>query len=50
MEDRTGSVEAGKCADLLVVKGNPLKDLRLFQNPDNLPLIMKGGGVFKQAL
>jgi imidazolonepropionase-like amidohydrolase len=50
MEDRTGSVEAGKCADLLVVKGNPLKDLRLFQNPDNLPLIMKGGVVFKQAL
>jgi imidazolonepropionase-like amidohydrolase len=50
MEDRIGSVEAGKYADLLVVKGNPLKDLRLFQNPDNLQLIMKGGVVFKQAL
>jgi imidazolonepropionase-like amidohydrolase len=50
MEDRIGSVEAGKCADLLVVKGKPLKDLRLFQDPDNLPLIMKGGVVFKQAL
>jgi imidazolonepropionase-like amidohydrolase len=50
MEDRIASVEAGKYTDLLVVKGNPLKDLRLFQNPDNLQLIMKGGVVFKQAL
>jgi imidazolonepropionase-like amidohydrolase len=50
MEDRIGTVEAGKYADLLVVKGNPLRDLRLFQVLDNLQLIMKGGVVYKQAL
>jgi len=50
MEDRIGSVEAGKYADLLVVKGNPLKDLRVFQNQDNLHLIMKGGITYKQTL
>jgi imidazolonepropionase-like amidohydrolase len=50
MEDRIGTVEPGKYADLLVLKGNPLKDLRLFQNPDNLLLIMKGGVAYKRAL
>ena len=50
MEDRIGSVEPGKYADLLVVKGNPLQDLRVFQNQDNLQLIMKGGRAYKQTL
>ncbi|HEV8457070.1 MAG TPA: amidohydrolase family protein [Methylomirabilota bacterium] len=50
MEEHIGSVEPGKYADLIVVKGNPLKDLRLFQNPDNLHVIMKGGVVYKQTL
>ena len=31
-------------------KGNPLRDLRVFQNPDNLPLILKGGVAYRQAL
>lgn len=50
LEDRIGTVEPGKWADLIVVKGNPLKDLRVFQQADNLHLIMKGGVVHKQAL
>lgn len=50
MEDDIGTVEPGKLADLIAVKGNPLKDLRLFQHPDNLPLIVKGGVVHRQAL
>jgi imidazolonepropionase-like amidohydrolase len=50
MQDRIGSVEPGKYADLLVVAGNPLKNLRVFQNQDNLRLIMKGGRVYKRTL
>ncbi len=50
MEDCIGSVEPGKYADLIVVKGNPLEDLRVFQNQDNLHLIMKGGRAYKQTL
>jgi imidazolonepropionase-like amidohydrolase len=50
MQNRIGTVEPGKYADLLVVKGNPLTDLRLFQNPDNLLLIMKGASIYKQTL
>jgi imidazolonepropionase-like amidohydrolase len=50
MEDRIGTVEPGKWADLLVVRGNPLRDLRLFQHADNLLLIMKGGVTCKRTL
>jgi len=50
MQDRIGTVEPGKLADLLVVKGNPLRDLRLFQNPGNLLLIMKGGVIYNRTL
>lgn len=50
MQDRIGTVEPAKLADLLVVKGNPLRDLHLFQDPDNLLLIMKGGVTYKRAL
>jgi imidazolonepropionase-like amidohydrolase len=50
MSDRIGTVEPGKYADLIVVSGNPLKNLRVFQNPDNLALIMKGGRLYKRTL
>ena len=49
-EGNLGSLAPGKYADLIAVKGNPLKDLRLFQNQDNLHLIMKGGSAYKQTL
>jgi imidazolonepropionase-like amidohydrolase len=49
MEADIGTVEPGKYADLLLVKGNPLKDLRLFQNQDNLLMIMKGGVAYKRT-
>ena len=50
MQDRIGTVEPGKYADLLVVAGNPLENLRVFQVQDNLRLIMKGGRVHKRTL
>jgi len=50
MEKEIGTVEPGKYADLIAVKGNPLRDLRVFQNPANLHLIMKGGATYKRAL
>src|SRR5256885_5181271 len=48
MQDRIGSIEPNKYADLLVVQGNPLKNLRVFQMQDNLRVIMKGGRVYKR--
>src|SRR5437867_636013 len=50
MYDRIGTIEPGKYADLLVVAGNPLRNLRVFQVQDNLKVIMKGGRLFKRTL
>ena len=38
--DKTGSLEKGKCADLIVTKENPLKDLRVLRK---LELVMASG-------
>src|SRR5262249_47557222 len=50
MSDKIGTVEPGKYADLIVVASNPLKSLRVFQNQDNLRVIMKGGRAFKRMI
>jgi imidazolonepropionase-like amidohydrolase len=50
MSDKIGTVEPGKYADLLVVIGNPLENLRVFQSPENLKVIMKAGRAYKQTL
>jgi imidazolonepropionase-like amidohydrolase len=38
-----GQIKAGYLADLLLIDGNPLEDLTLFQNRDNIAAIMKNG-------
>jgi imidazolonepropionase-like amidohydrolase len=48
--DDLGTIEEGKLADLLVVDGDPSKDLRVLQDRDNLKLIMKGGEMIKCTL
>ena len=50
MQEDLGTVERGKLADLLVVEGNPLEDIAILQNPDNLKLIMKEGKTIKNEL
>jgi imidazolonepropionase-like amidohydrolase len=49
MEDKIGTVEAGKLADLIVVEGNPLENITVLQKKSNIKLIMKGGTVFKDG-
>ncbi len=43
MKDDLGTIEAGKLADLLVVNGDPVKDITVLQDRANLDVIMKGG-------
>lgn len=45
MQDDLGSVSAGKYADFVAVKGNPLDDISLLTDVD---FVMKGGDVVKQ--
>lgn len=41
--DRCGSVRAGNWADILVVDGDPLADIRCLQEKNRLKLMLKGG-------
>jgi imidazolonepropionase-like amidohydrolase len=45
MEDQIGTVEVGKLADLIVVRGNPLEDIRVLQAVENVVLVLKGGKI-----
>ncbi|MDG2333894.1 MAG: amidohydrolase family protein [Myxococcota bacterium] len=45
-----GTVETGKLADLLVVRGDPSKNISILGDPDNLLAILKDGLFVKQSL
>jgi len=48
---KLGVVEEGALADLLLVDGNPLENVRLVEDPDkNFLVIMKDGTIYKNAL
>jgi imidazolonepropionase-like amidohydrolase len=47
---KLGVVEEGALADLLLVDGNPLENVRLVEDPDkNFLVIMKDGTIYKNA-
>jgi imidazolonepropionase-like amidohydrolase len=51
MEDRIGRVAPGFVADLIVVDGDPLADVSIFDRGGaNLPVIMQGGRFHKRAI
>lgn len=46
----TGTLEAGKSADLLVVNGDPLEDLAVLTNADRIELVLADGSPAKGTL
>jgi imidazolonepropionase-like amidohydrolase len=48
MADELGLIRPGYLADLVLVDGDPLRDIKLFQDKDNLTLIMKEGRFHKR--
>ncbi len=51
MQDQLGVIKENALADLLVVDGDPMKELDLLQHQGrHIPLIMKGGLLFKNEL
>jgi imidazolonepropionase-like amidohydrolase len=48
---KLGVVEEGAMADLLLVDGNPLENIKLVADPDrNFLVIMKGGAIYKDTV
>ena len=48
---KLGVIEEGAYADLLLINGDPLKDIKILTKPDeNLALIMKDGKIYKNIL
>jgi len=46
-----GVIKEGAYADLLIVDGNPLKDITILEDPENtLRIIMKDGKIYKNTL
>ncbi len=46
-EDKLGSVQAGKYADVVAVSSDPLKDISVLEN---ISFVMKGGVVYKNEM
>lgn len=47
MDGKVGVIAAGAHADLVAVRGNPLKDIGVMSKSENMALIMKGGQVIR---
>ncbi|MFC1798309.1 amidohydrolase family protein [Thermodesulfobacteriota bacterium] len=42
----TGTLEAGKYADILAIDGDPLKDICILQDKNKIKIVMKEGKIF----
>ena len=45
LSDQVGTLEAGKAADVIAVKGNPLNDISVLRSRSNFQLVMRDGVV-----
>jgi imidazolonepropionase-like amidohydrolase len=50
IDDRVGTIETGKAADILVLDENPLENIAIFQNRDAIRVIMQDGNFIKHTL
>jgi imidazolonepropionase-like amidohydrolase len=49
VREKVGTLEMGKLADLLLIDGNPLDDVRIFQDRDKIRVIMQDGKFIKKT-
>jgi len=48
MADLVGSIEPDKLADILIVDGDPLKDICILRDTDRIKMVIKGGEIVAQ--
>ncbi len=46
-QDRVGTLEKGKLADVVISRINPLDDIRSLMDHDNIAIVMKDGKIVK---
>ena len=46
-QNQVGTVQAGKLADIVIAKTDPIQDIRSLENTDNVLLVMKDGRIVK---
>jgi len=49
MENSTGQIKPGYYADLILLNGNPIANIRLLQDQDQIVAVLKGGRFAKRA-
>ena len=49
-ESKLGVVEEGAWADIIIMNGNPIDDVHVLEETDNMKLIMKDGKIYKNIL
>ncbi len=47
MQDKVGTLEKEKLADIILVSGNPLEDIKLLCNADNVKMVIQDGRIVK---
>ena len=48
--EETGTLDIGKTADIVVVEGDPLSDISILANADNVKLVMQDGHIRKNTI
>ncbi len=48
LESQIGTIEVGKLADLVVVEGNPMEDVKMLLSEESVHLVMQGGRLVKE--
>ena len=49
-EAQLGTLQEGSYADVIMVSGNPLEGTKVLEDPNNIPVVIKDGKVFKNLL
>ena len=45
LQNEIGTIEVGKCADLLVIEGNPLADINVLTQKERIRMVMHNGTI-----
>jgi imidazolonepropionase-like amidohydrolase/YHS domain-containing protein len=49
-QDKVGTLETGKLADIIITNTDPLKNIESLGNPNNIPIVIKDGKIVNKLL